>query len=282
MTNPFLQSAPRIIDAGDVPISPLSLEQRKEIWSACGLIPSLTCISKLFARLDLSVVTNSWGDVEADFVADVPDPFGRALRDHLSRGHLVLTQQAMVQCVKEIVEFTDSDSDVEIGKVDLLSALMSVNGELNVSATPTATRWEEVLDQITVSMIAQQSFNHSDPLEFLLSAANATWRKPWSSISDPRLIRDLGSGPADVFSETMGVALDDFLALGWVFYNMSRHEGMNRFQPEVLRQFGIGQDVIEVFVTRCSLPLDKLRQVLGAQRGDPSTTPWTRYQLQQY
>lgn len=44
----------------------------------------------------------------------------------------------------------------------------------------------------------------------------------------------------------MGVALDDFLALGWVFYNMSRHEGMNRFQPEVLRQFGIGQDVIAV------------------------------------
>jgi hypothetical protein len=47
-------------------------------------------------------------------------------------------------------------------------------------------------------------------------------------------------GPGDVFAEMVGVDLDDFLTLAWVFGNLAKNEGQVGFRLDLLTETGAG------------------------------------------
>ena len=97
-----------------------------------------------------------------------------------------------------------------------------------------------------------------------------------------KVIHDLGNGPADVFAEVVGVDLDDFLTLAWVFWNAAKNEGQVGFHRDLLIETRLGEDVIAAFTRLCSLPLVELRDRLTDERMSETATPWMRYTLQEF
>ena len=59
------------ITAQEVGLEPMTLEQRREVWSSVGVSPALETISDLFAKVDLAAITGDRLMVDREFIENV-------------------------------------------------------------------------------------------------------------------------------------------------------------------------------------------------------------------
>jgi hypothetical protein len=284
---------PPLVIASEVLDVPMGTDQRQLIWRKVGVLPALTVVAGLFADLDLAAITDTRSDVERTFVNGAVGALQGPLEAQLSRGRAIFSNVALVQCIKEIVEFANENSEQELSVLDLTRCVLGMNqendrvdaGMLARAAEPgnydAATLKADFLE-LALDFVAQGLFDHSDTLETLACSVDETWRRGWAPGTEQKVIQDFGAGPADVFAEVVGVDLDDFLALAWFFWNATRNDGQVGFDGGLLAATGLGPKVIDTFLHHCSLSLSELRERLADERMSDAATPWMRYTLQEF
>ena len=288
----LLQMKPTVT-AQEVGLEPMTVEQRREAWSSIGTAPALAVISDLFAKLDLTAISGHRLSVEREFIANVDIELRGRLSVHLNQGRPIFANTSLVGCIREAVEFAAEDGQGALSEDALTRFVLSLTAENDTVdpefaariINPDLNEREQFMADFTefaVDWIAQQLFDYSDPFETLACTVDETWRRGWAPGTKRKIVEDLGSGPAEVFAQTMGAPLDDFLALAWIFWNMTKNDGTVRFQCAFLRDAGVAEDVINTFVETCSLPLSELRQRLADERMSDASTPWMRYVLQEF
>lgn len=165
---------------------------------------------------------------------------------------------------------------------ELLAAFLSLSAEAHEAAMPTdPTQVGRTIGEMTLNRLMQASLLHPDPLELVAGTAYATWHRGWSERTSAKSLSDLAAGPSEQWTEVMGVELDDFLALGWLFYNLWKHERMTRFDPDFFERNRLPAKPLKFLVDHCSISLGELRDALQHQRDDKASL-WTRYQMQQH
>lgn len=266
----------------DVSSTYLDIDARRAIWSKCGMTETLEMTSRLFADLDLSEIARSRSDVEKDWASKVSNPQGKKIRRKLNNGNTILTSKSMIQCIREIVEFADESSTKILSTDDFSLCILSINQDLDLNLDLENLTLSEITDRIAIDIVAQQSFNLSYPFETLQSSAEETWRRGWSDLTPPKTLEDLGDSPCIFFENLTGMNMDDFLSLGWIFWNMVKHENTVIFPSDFLKQSGLSRTISDKFIELCTLSIDDLRTTLSSERGDENYTPWIRSQLQKY
>ncbi|WP_418005171.1 hypothetical protein ACNO8X_10160 [Mycobacterium sp. PDNC021] len=279
------------MDATDVVSEPMSLDQRRVVWRAVGTIPALVKVAGLFAELDLAVLENQRATVERSHVSGIQGDLKHRLNREIDQGRAIFTNTALVQCIKEIIEFSDEDSENDLSITDLALCTLGIGHDQDIVDEalrarvlhPVQTDLQSTLDdfaEIALDWAAQHLFDFPEPFEFLAGSADETWRRGWSSRTGAETLRDLGDGPADLFAATYGVDLDDFLAFGWGLWARVRGGGGVRFTPDTLADSGMNSKVIDLFVKTCTVPLGALRNDIVAERTSEITNTWMRYTLQ--
>ena len=282
---------PPLVVAKEVLSEPMDFGQRRDIWRSTGLVPALATVAELFARLDLAIINNQRSTVEKSFVSGISGGLRKSLLKEIGRGRAVFSNTALVQCLKEIIEFAAEDSAGVLSATDLTLCVLgmsqeqdSVDNDLLARVTnPSSTDLKKMLADfadVGADWTAQHLFDYCDPFEILAGDLDETWQRGWSPRTHPGVVKNLGRGPADVFAATYGVELDDFLALGWAIWAQVRADLVIRFGPNALVDTGMSDDVIQVFIENCSVPIDELRDAVRAERTSAVANTWMRYTLQ--
>ncbi|AZZ79810.1 hypothetical protein C5O27_00795 [Gordonia alkanivorans] len=183
--------------------------------------------------------------------------------------------------IKEVVLYGDMAGEAVPTSEDLLAALLSLSAEGNEAAMPSdPAQFEQTIGELTLGRVTQASLLHDDPLELVAGICHATWHRGWSRITSTTSLSDLAAGPSEQWGETMGVELDEFLTLGWLFYNLWKHDGLSRFDPDFFVRHELQGKALDFLIKNCSISLSELRTSLQKQR-DNNDSLWTRYQMQQ-
>ncbi|WP_167668466.1 hypothetical protein [Mycobacteroides salmoniphilum] len=270
---------------------PMSLEERRIVWRSVGTVPALVKVAGLFAELDLAVLENQRATVERSHVLGIRGDLKRRLNREIDRGRAIFTNTSLVQCIKEIIEFSDEGSSTALSITDLTLCTLGISHDQDtVDADlmarvmhPVQTDLQSMLDDFTevaLDWAAQHLFDFPEPFELLAGSADETWRRGWSPRTGAGTVQGLGDGPADLFAATYGVDLDDFLAFGWGLWAQVRGGGGVRFDPSILTDSGINGKVIDLFVKTCTVSLGALRGEIVAERTSEITNTWMRYTLQ--
>jgi hypothetical protein len=271
----------------------MAAEERRAMWQRVGTLPALTEIAGLFADLDLAAISDTRSDVERKFITGNVDDLEPALLSELARGRVIFSNVGLVQCIKEAVEYSAESSETELTALDLTRCALGINqdnDEVDAAMLARATNPAGVdvatlradFHESALDFVAQSLFDHTDTLETLACSVEETWRRGWAPGIPKKVIDDLGDSPAALFSEVVGIELDDFLALAWIFWNAARNEGMVGFGADLIATTGLGTKVINTFRQQCSLSLRELREHLADERMVDAATPWARYTLQEF
>ncbi|MGA4791293.1 hypothetical protein [Nocardia sp. AB354] len=274
---------PRIVRIDDVPaLDYLDAAARRVLWGRRGVLPVLEKFSRLLADLDLSSMDNSDDDVALAFLSAVSEPARSEAAAQLARGNAVLHPLPLLLAIKEVIEHADSDEESELSCDELLAVLLSIASEAHEAAMPArGGGFDQTLGEITVNRIAQALLLFPEPLEMLLTTTQGTWYRSWSDRTSKKTRRDLAAGPAEQWAEITGVALDDFLSLGWLFYNLWRHEGFSRINASFFSDHSVAPEAVKFLIEHCSLTVSDLRSLLRQERAEGAAL-WTRYKLQQF
>ena len=275
--------SPHVVRADEVPALPyLDESARERLWKRVGVVPTFEWLSRIFADLDLSRMTNSDDEVVVGFLYDVTEPARSQASEKLKQGHAVLHPMPLFLAIKEVIVYGDLEGEAEPTSDELLSVFLSLSAEAHEAAMPTDPRQlGQSIGEMTLNRLTQASLLHPDPLELISGMTHATWHREWSDRTSAKSLSDLASGPSEQWAEIMGVDLDDFLALGWLFYNLWKHEGLSRFDPEVFEHNQLPPNPLKFLVDHCTISLPELRAALRQERDDNASL-WTRYQMQQH
>ncbi len=279
---------PRIALTSDFPaVDAIDAASRRARWAQSQLVPTLERVSRILADLDLSMIDGR-DDAVLSFLAGVDGEVREQAITQLRRGNAVLHPISLLFAIKEIIEYadtaatTENDGAATVSDNELLAMLLTVADEVQEAAMPSlGADFDAALAKLTVSRVAQASLLFPEPWEFLSASTAGTWRRPWSTRTEKKTLADLADSPAGQWQRITGVALDDFLSLGWLFYNLWRNEGFVRIDPAHFDQMNAAPQAVEFLVEHCSLPMADLRSLLADERGNGSSL-WTRYKLQQY
>lgn len=274
--------SPHVVRSEDVPaLEYLDAAARRDLWQRVGLIPTLEWLSRLFADLDLSRMTNSDDAVVLAFLSDVGEPARSQTTSMLAQGHAVLHPMPLFLALKEVIVSADVAGSSEPTSDELLAALVSLSSEAHEAAMPTAgAGFDDTLAEMTLNRVTQATLLFPEPLEFLSTSTEGTWFRSWSERTAAKTKRDLAVGPAAQWAEITGVNLDDFLSLGWLFYNLWKHEGFTRIGRDFFLQNTVAPEAMDFLIEHCTISIAKLRDLLTMERRE-SASLWTRYQLQQ-
>ncbi|MFM9378072.1 hypothetical protein [Gordonia sp. VNK21] len=275
--------SPHVVRSDEVEaIQHLDEHARRRLWKRVGVVPTFEWLSRMFADLDLSRMTNSDDDVVLDFLSEVSEPARSQTTRKLTAGHAVLHPVPLFLAIKEVIVHADMDGEDAPTHDELLAVFLSLSAETHESAMPAdPTQFGPAFGEMTLNRLMQTSLLYPDPLELVAGTAHATWHRGWSERTSARSLSDLAAGPSEQWTEVMGVELDDFLALGWLFYNLWKHEGVTRFDPDLFERDRLPSKPLKFLVDHCSISLVALRDALQQQRNDKSLL-WTRYQMQQH
>ncbi|MGW5453169.1 hypothetical protein [Nocardia sp. NPDC003979] len=284
----FRQDAgPRIARIDDVPaLAVMDSAARRERWARSSLAPTLEKVSRLIADLDLSAITSSDDLVVLSFLNGVTEEARCQAIAQLRRGNAILHPAPLLIAAKEIIEYADATSEIDDPEIvsddELLAMLLTIADEANEAAMPSlGANFDSALADLTVSRVAQASLLFPEPLEFLSTSTASTWQRAWSTRTASKTIADLAESPASQWKRITGVALDDFLSLGWLFYNLWRHEGFARIDTAFFEKSRVAPEAVAFLIEHCTLPLAEMRALLTRERGSGASL-WTRYKLQQY
>jgi hypothetical protein len=268
---------PPLVIATEVLDVPMAIDQRQSIWRRVGVLPALTVVAGLFADLDLAAITDTRSDVERAFIDSAVGELQSRLVAQLNRGRAIFSNVGLVQCIKEIVEFTDEHSEQELSVLDLTRCVLGVNQDndqvdasmmaraANPDDRDIATLRADFLE-LALDFIAQGLFDQIDTFETLACSVDETWRRGWAPGTEQKVIHDFGAGPADVFAEVVGVDLDDFLTLAWFFWNAARNDGQVGFDSGLLAATGLGPKEMERTLGET---LPRIRRFLRQSGGIP-------------
>lgn len=280
-------AGPRIAGIADIPalavMDPLA---RRDRWARSSLAPTLERVSRLIADLDLSAITSRDDAVTLSFLGGVTAEARSQALAQLHSGNVVLHPLPLLLAAKEIIEYADATSEITDTEVvsddELLAMLLTIAAEANEASTPSrGVDFDTALAKMTVDRVAQASLLFSDPLEFLTTSTASTWQRSWSTRTASKTLTDLAESPKSQWQRITGVALDDFLSLGWLFYNLWRNENFTRVDARFFSELKIPPKAVEFLIEHCTLPLADMRELLARQRGSGASL-WTRYKLQQY
>jgi hypothetical protein len=294
MSQSFIdRSATPYITASHAGLSPLSLDDRCVIWGSVGAGPALTRVAGLFRALDLKMNPADRLSVDRSFIDPIEHQLKNRLLGMLEHGRPVFSNTGLLQCMKEIIEYADEYSSVKLSHDDLTRCVLSCQQEQDIvdddmaarvvhPETTTPELFMHDFTEMAVEWVAQQLFDYLEPFEVLACSVHETWRSGWAPGTKSAVVRDLGSGPSDAFAGVFGVPLDDFLSLAWSFMNLARHDGRVRYGLELLRDLGATEQLVNVFLDCCALPLRELRRRLEDERCSGVPTTWARYLLQEF
>lgn len=279
------------VDAREVVSEPVSLEERRAIWRSVGTTPALVKVAALFAEIDLAALENQRATVERSHVSGIQGDLKRRLNEEIDRGRAIFSNTSLVQCLKEIVEFSDEGSSTALSITDLTRCTLGISHDQDTVDSdliarvmnPVQTDLQGMLDdfaEVALDWAAQHLFDFPEPFELLAGSVDETWRRGWSPRTGAGTVRGLGDGPADLFAATYGVDLDDFLAFGWGLWAQVRGGGGVRFTRDGLVDSGIDDNVVDLFVKTCTVSLGALRSEIVAERTSEITNTWMRYTLQ--
>ncbi|MBY4039154.1 hypothetical protein HQO38_18840 [Rhodococcus fascians] len=274
--------SPHVVRSGDVPaLRYLDVSARGELWQRVGLVATLEWLSRLFADLDLSRTTNSDDDVVLAFLSDVSEPARSQTAQMLAQGHAVLHPVPLFLAIKEVVVSADADCELKPDSDELLAAFLSLSAEAHEAAMPTAgAGFDQTLAEMTMNRVTQAALLHPEPLEFLSASTEGTWFRGWSDRTAAKTKRDLAAHPAAQWAEITEVELDDFLSLGWLFYNLWKHEGFTRIDRDFFVRHTVAPEAVDFLFDHCTISLAELRDQLTMERSTGASL-WTRYKLQQ-
>ncbi len=274
--------APRVVRIDDVPaVAYLDIEARRELWGRVGLLPTLEWLSRIFADLDLSRMTNNDDHVVLSFLSEVTEPARTQTADLLARGNAVLHPMPLFLAIKEVIEWADMHADAVPTSDELLTVFLSLSAEAHEAAMPSeGASFDQVLAEMTLTRLTQTALLFPDPLELLSASTEGIWYRDWSDRTSAKTKRDLADGPAAQWAEITGVDLDDFLSLGWLFYNLWKHEGFTRIEPTFFGRYTVAPAAVRFLMDHCTVSIADLREQLAQERSKNSSL-WTRYKLQQ-
>ncbi|MCX2753893.1 MULTISPECIES: hypothetical protein [unclassified Gordonia (in: high G+C Gram-positive bacteria)] len=276
------EGAPRVVRIEDVPaLSYLDIEARREFWGHVGLLPTLERLSRIFADLDLARMTNSDDDVVLAFLSEVSEPAGAQTADLLARGNAVLHPMPLFLAIKEVIEWADVDGDTAPTSDELLAVFLSLSAEAHDAAMPTeGAGLDQMLDEMTLTRLTQTALLHPEPLELLSASTEGIWYRGWSDRTSDKVKRNLADSPAAQWAEITGVDLDDLLSLGWLFYNLWKHEALTCIEPEFFGRYAVAPEAVDFLMSHCTVSIADLRNQLAQERAQNASL-WTRYKLQQ-
>ncbi|MGW4844247.1 hypothetical protein [Nocardia brasiliensis] len=274
---------PRIVRIDDVPaLGYLDANARQAFWARLGLMPMLEKLSRVLADLDLSRVNNREDDVTRALLCEVSEPARSQAAAQLARGNAVIHPTPILLAIKEVIEAAEIDGESVSSADELLAIILSIAWDTHEISMPTsAAGFDNTLGEITLNRIAQAQLVFPEPFELLSTATQGTWCRAWSDRTAMKVKRSLADSPAEQWAQIMGVELDDFLALGWLFYNLWRQQGFTRIHPDFFAQNAVPRGAVDFLVEHCSLPVSALRSLLRQERAE-SASLWTRYKLQQF
>ena len=216
------------------------------------------------------------------FLSGVREPARSQASAHLARGNAVLHPIPLFVTIKEIIEHADANGDRPVSDDELLAIFLSIATEAHEAAMPSQDAgFDQALAEMTVNRVAQASLLFPVPVELLATTTVSTWHREWSARTSSKSTRDLAEGPAAQWAEITGVELEDFLSLGWLFYNLWRHEGFSRIGADFFTAAAVRPAAVDFLLAHCSLTVDEFRILLSQDRKDDASL-WTRYKLQQF
>lgn len=275
-------STPRVVRIDDVSaLAYLEVQARRELWGQVGLIPTLEWLSRIFADLDLSRMTNSDDDVVLAFLSEISEPARTQTTDLLVAGNAVLHPMPLFLAIKEVIEWADIEGDAVPGSDELLAVFLSLSAEAHAAAMPTeGAGLDQALAELTLSRLTQTAMLYPEPLELLSASTEGTWYRDWSDRTSAKTKRDLAAGPAAQWAQITGVDLNDFLSLGWLFYNLWKHEGFTYIEPGFFENHAVTPEALRFLIDHCTISVAELREQLAQERSQDASL-WTRYKLQQ-
>jgi hypothetical protein len=291
------------IIAGDILGTSFDLDERKRVWASSDVVATLQALSKIQLTLDLSVIHDNRAMVERLWLDTLSVDLKSALVPRIESGEVLLAPRALIQAVREVIEFgVEREDSVTANINDISRCVLGINHEHNrvfgdkypgipdvVDSSPEAihkvlasldgqsqSEIDQLREQFMVDEIAMSLFDRQEPIEMLLPTASDLWRRKWP---DSPKTRNFGESPADVFEETLGVNYYDFLALGICILDISR-DGLVRFDDADLLKMGAKGSVISFMHERLAIDLNELRSAFADERGEVETIQWLRYRIQ--
>jgi hypothetical protein len=279
------------------------LPQRKSIWSNCAIEPSLALLSTIGSRLDFAAENNQNNQAESDWLGEVGSGLSLRVSQLVSRpNHGLFSQRAIVQCLKEVIEFGSPGRTHGIDPDNLIRVVLGINyehhlmprhpeisdiTEVNLEAM---RRVEDYFDKIgqdgvdaeraewMMDEIATRAFERVDSIRALLAQTHDNWRRPWPADTAGPVV---GESPADAFCDAMGFDLDDLLALGLQILDRAE-SGETVFQPEALIAAGADAAAVTFLQNNMSASIPVLKKDLARQNKRHEITQWLRYTLQRF
>jgi hypothetical protein len=103
---------------------------RKKIWRSTSLLSALTRVADLLVQLNQAVVNGGQSQIQHAFVADGTGDLQPILLTHLQNGRTVFSSAALLQCLKEIIEYADEDNETTLSTYQLTCCVLGINQEL--------------------------------------------------------------------------------------------------------------------------------------------------------
>jgi hypothetical protein len=285
-------AGPRMITAALADATPLDIEARRQLLSGYSLRPTIRAVSTLYARLDAGAEKAADAAIERQFLQSAPGDIAAGAAKALNAGHKLMPPASLTQLTREAIEWCALDDenneslgpeggDAALTNEDLLHLVVSINTEHDTHpAFPSGEPTDEQLQQYNDELAGDEEELFAEASrqmlwEFARLQANAitlpvqvlgetheTWFKGWPD----KVSRDLvGDAPPDAFEMATGVTLRDFIKLGLHLYEAS-NVGASAYTRSSLLTPGIDAGVVKRLLAEASLPIDKYRKRLAAER----------------
>lgn len=281
MTSSSAPSEPNLVVSTDIYGHHIKLEERIEIWRTCNRDRTLRLVAKMLAHLDYSMLTNGWSVIEQAWAKSAPGHAGVKIRNHLEKGHFALPPFSMVQCLKEIVLYADPTGGGNISSDGFAKCVLGISEDVDLRSMGNPESWADLHDHFTLFAIAESSATHSATIATLAPDAYDIWYRPWPPNTEPGLVDDLGSGPADVFKDVMEIGIDDFFGLGLLIYRNFEQSKESVIPKTFFSDCKIPVEVKKFFIEHCTLTMEELEGRLRNEAASEEINPWSRYILQQ-
>lgn len=194
-------------------------------------------------------------------------------------------QHRLYALIKEAIEFAPNEG-AELAPDDLVRCLLGISHDMDdlgvdereFPALP-QKRQREVQDRLTVFEVAMLAFMRDDPIQVIAAQAQYFWRDPWPTV-EPHRTKGLGTSPAAMFTEVMGVEHDEFLRAGWAIWEQVRNDGANIDPAALQRQYGLSDAIGQLLHEQCTIGLDDVQKELKEQRETIEASALLRFNLQ--
>jgi hypothetical protein len=293
---------PRTLVASRLGLPDLDREGRGRRLGLFGREVSLEKIAALHAAIDFATLDGTRSSVELEWLEGLEGEQALTARGMVQQGNSCFSARALVQLVKEIIEFGDADSDVVITDIDLLHVVTAIHTEhdrprrlaglpaiddVDAASLQRVMEYFESLGQesidaergeMMVDEVASASFERVDSLIGSIAATHDIWRRQWPASMPVPVV---GRSPAKAFTAAFGVDFDDLLSVGLLILDLAA-EGVVAFTSEDLTSRGASRNAVQFVHDLMAIDVRKLRREVIKERKRAEKSQWLRYTFQRF